>query len=44
MYSKNRKTRELANKAYYNFFEENETKFDDIFDKLVKLRDKISKN
>lgn len=43
MYSKNRKTRELAKKAYYNFFEENETKFDDIFDKLVKLRDKISK-
>ncbi|MCC0657207.1 M3 family oligoendopeptidase [Clostridioides sp. ES-S-0123-01] len=43
MCSKSRKTRELANKAYYNFFEENEPKFDDIFDKLVKLRDKIAK-
>lgn len=43
MSSKSRKTRELANKAYYNFFEENESKFDDIFDKLVKLRDKIAK-
>ncbi|UWD50394.1 M3 family oligoendopeptidase [Clostridioides difficile] len=43
MSSKSRKTRELANKAYYNFFEDNESKFDDIFDKLVKLRDKIAK-
>ncbi|MCC0642790.1 MULTISPECIES: M3 family oligoendopeptidase [unclassified Clostridioides] len=43
MCSRSRKTRKLANKVYYNFFEENESKFDDIFDKLVKLRDKIAK-
>lgn len=43
MYFKNRKIRELVNKVYYNFFEENEIKFDDIFDKLVKFRDKMFK-
>ncbi len=32
-----------ANQAYAKFFETNEEKFDDIFDRLVKLRDKIAK-
>ncbi|MGL5256292.1 MAG: M3 family oligoendopeptidase [Proteocatella sp.] len=43
MISSDRRIREEASKAYYNFFEENEDKFDEIFDKLVKLRDNMAK-
>ncbi len=43
MLSKDRDMRIEANKAYYSYFEKNEEKFDEIFDKLVKLRDKIAK-
>ncbi|EPZ59989.1 peptidase M3 family protein [[Clostridium] sordellii ATCC 9714] len=38
-----RDEREKASKAYYGYFEENEEKFDEIFDKLVKLRHKMAK-
>ncbi|CEQ23281.1 M3 family oligoendopeptidase [Paraclostridium sordellii] len=38
-----RDEREKASKAYYGYFEENEGKFDEIFDKLVKLRHKMAK-
>ncbi|MGL5330543.1 MAG: M3 family oligoendopeptidase, partial [Peptostreptococcaceae bacterium] len=40
--SKDRDMREKASKAYYGYFEENEDKFDEVFDKLVKLRQKIA--
>lgn len=43
MISKDRSIREAASNAYYNFFEQNEAQFDEIFDKLVKLRDKMAK-
>lgn len=43
MLSKDREMRIKANKAYYTYFKKNEDNFDDIFEKLVKLRDKISK-
>ncbi len=43
MLSKDRDMRIKANKAYYSYFKINEDKFDDIFDKLVKLRDKTAK-
>ena len=43
MLSKDREIRVKASKAYYGYFEENEKKFDDVFDKLVKIRDKIAK-
>ncbi len=43
MQSKDRDMRIKASKVYYNFFEENEEKFDDIFDKLVKLRAEMAK-
>ncbi len=43
MTSKDRRIREASSKAYYDFFERNEAKFDEIFDKLVSLRDKIAK-
>lgn len=39
----NRQTRKEAMKAYMKFFEDNEEKFDDIYDKLVKVRDKMAK-
>ena len=42
MLSKDRDMRIKASKAYYGFFENNEEKFDDIFDKLVKLRNTIA--
>ncbi len=42
MSSTDRQIREKASKAYYGFFEENEDKFDEIFDKLVKVRAKIA--
>ena len=43
MLSEDRNIRIKASKAYYNFFEENEDKFDDLFDKLVKVRTDIAK-
>ena len=42
MLSEDRSMREKASKAYYEYFEANENKFDDIFDKLVKVRSKIA--
>lgn len=38
-----RDEREKSSQAYYGFFEANEKKFDDLFDKLVKVRDKMAK-
>lgn len=43
MQSRNRDMRKRAYEAYIGFFEENEDKFDTIYDKLVKLRDSIAK-
>lgn len=43
MSCKDRNIRIESSKAYYKFFEENEFRFDDIFDKLVKIRDNIAK-
>lgn len=43
MVSSDRTIREKSSKAYYDFFEKNESEFDEIFDSLVKLRDKIAK-
>jgi M3 family oligoendopeptidase len=39
---KDRNIRKLANEATYSFFEENEKRFDEIYDKLVKVRTKIA--
>lgn len=41
--STDREIRKAANLAYSKFFEENEEKFDSIYDKLVKVRDKMAK-
>ncbi|MDO5028061.1 MAG: M3 family oligoendopeptidase [Bacillota bacterium] len=41
--SKDRETRIKASEAYFGFFEENVDKFDDIYDRLVKVRDRIAK-
>ena len=41
--SKDREMRIKASKAYYGYFEENEAKFDEVFDKLVKVRVEIAK-
>ena len=38
-----REVRKKATKAYTDFFAENEAKFDEIYDKLVHLRDKMAK-
>ena len=38
-----REVRKEATKACFGFFEENEAKFDEIYDKLVKVRDKMAK-
>ncbi|WP_304341482.1 M3 family oligoendopeptidase [Metaclostridioides mangenotii] len=43
MYSKDRKIRVSASKKYYNYFEENEDEFGNLFDDLVKVRDKMAK-
>ncbi|EDS78611.1 oligoendopeptidase F [Clostridium botulinum C str. Eklund] len=43
MQSQNRSMRKKTYEAYSNFFKENEEKFDDIYDKLVKVRHKIAK-
>lgn len=41
--SKDRAMRKKANEAKYEFFVENEDKFDEIYDRLVKVRTKIAK-
>ncbi|RPI17937.1 MAG: M3 family oligoendopeptidase [Ignavibacteriae bacterium] len=41
--SPDRDVRKRANEAKWNFFSENEEKFDKIYDDLVKLRDKMAK-
>jgi len=41
--SLDRETRKAAETAVMNFFEENESKYDEIYDKLVKLRTTIAK-
>jgi M3 family oligoendopeptidase len=41
--SKDRDVRKKAYEAYTNFFEENESEFDRIYDELVKVRDKMAK-
>ncbi len=43
MQSTDRDMRKRANEAYYGFFEENMDKFDDIYDRLVGIRDRIAK-
>lgn len=43
MLSDNREEREEASKAYYKYFEDNEERFDDIYDQLVKIRHNIAK-
>ena len=43
MQSKDRDTRKSAYEAYINFFNENEDKFDELYDNLVKVRDGIAK-
>ena len=43
MQSKNRDIRKNAYEAYISFFSENEDKFDEIYDQLVKVRDGIAK-
>jgi len=43
MQSKDRDTRKSAYEAYIGFFNENEDKFDKIYDNLVKVRDGIAK-
>jgi len=42
MQSQDRKIRKEAAQVHWSFFEENEAKFDDIYDKLVKVRHKIA--
>ncbi|MBE4909543.1 M3 family oligoendopeptidase [Bacillus luteolus] len=41
--STDREMRKKANEVRFNFFKENEEKFDEIYDKLVKVRTKIAK-
>lgn len=41
--SKDRSMRKRASEAYYKFFEDNMDKFDDIYDRLVHIRDDIAK-
>lgn len=43
MESTDRDVRKRASEAYFGFFEENMEKFDDIFDRLVKIRTEIGK-
>ena len=43
MLSDNREEREEASKSYYKYFEDNEERFDDIYDQLVKIRHNIAK-
>lgn len=43
MQATDRSVRKSAAEAYFNFFQENETAFDEIYDQLVKVRDEIAK-
>ena len=43
MLDDDREVRRKATIAFNNFYQENEDKFDDIYDKLVKVRDKMAK-
>lgn len=43
MQSKDRDMRKKAHEAYIGFFEQNEQKFDELYDQLVKVRDGIAK-
>jgi len=43
MMDDDRQLRKKAYTAFTNFYEENEEKFDEIYDKLVKVRDKMAK-
>ncbi len=43
MQDQDRKTREEASKAYYGYLETIKDKLEDIYDKLVKLRDRMAK-
>lgn len=43
MESINRETRRRAHQAYYSFFKAHEAEFDEIYDRLVKVRTKIAK-
>ena len=43
MNSDDRDTRKRATQAYNKFFEDNEEKFDEIYDRLVKVRDKMAR-
>ncbi|MBU5336672.1 M3 family oligoendopeptidase [Intestinibacter bartlettii] len=43
MMDKDRDTRIESTKLYYSYFEENEAQFDELFDKLVAVRDKMAK-
>ncbi|MCR1954776.1 M3 family oligoendopeptidase [Clostridioides mangenotii] len=42
-YKQDRKSREEASKKYYQYFEEHQFEFDNLFDELVKIRDCMSK-
>ncbi|MDB8803935.1 M3 family oligoendopeptidase [Romboutsia sp. 1001216sp1] len=42
MSSEDRDMRIKASKAYYNYFEEKENEFDEVFDKLVKVRNNMA--
>lgn len=41
--SSDRATRKAANEARFGFFEEHETEFDDLYDRMVKLRTQMAK-
>ena len=43
MQVEDREKRKSASEAYYGFFKDNMEKFDDIFDRLVKIRDRMAK-
>ena len=43
MEGQDRATRKAATQAYVSFFEENEQRFDEIYDQLVKVRDRMAK-
>ena len=43
MQSPDRQMRQKASKVFWSFFEENESKFDKIYDSLIKVRHKIAK-
>ncbi len=43
MEDENREIRKTASEAYFGFFKEHQNEFDDIFDQLVHVRDKMAK-